>query len=99
MKAKKCRKCGGGKFRAGVCTLCDLFRTAQPPGGTATSTWPMKSLALGVHPKSVAEATERNRRHGIRATYDENGDCHLPDAGERRKLLKLQGLHDKDAFI
>lgn len=52
------------------------------------------SLALAVHPDQVAEATARNIRHGIRVTYDEEGTAHIPDRAERKKLMRLEGMHD-----
>lgn len=54
------------------------------------------SLALSVHPDQVAEATARNMRHGIRVHYDEEGTAHIPDRAERKKLLKLEGMHDNN---
>lgn len=68
-------------------------------GGTPLSGWPMKSEALAVHPDQVDEANERNKRAGVNVEYEPGtGVPTIPDRGERRKLLKLEGFFDKDSF-
>jgi hypothetical protein len=59
------------------------------------SGWPMKSIALAVHPEQVAEANERNRKAGVNVTYESDGTAVIPDRGERRRLLRLEGMHDR----
>ena len=58
--------------------------------------WPMESDALAVHPKQIAEAMERDRRHGIKGVSyrPEDGTCILADRGARRDKMRLQGVHD-----
>lgn len=55
-----------------------------------------ESLALAVHPDQVAEATKRNQRHGCSVTYKEDGTAVIPDRAERKKVMKLDGLHDRE---
>lgn len=55
----------------------------------------MKSEAMAVHPEQVAQANARNKRHGVNVVYDKSGFAHIPDRNERRKLMRLEGLHDK----
>lgn len=87
-------------FKDGEVSTREAFEKAFPPkplgapAVAAPSCWPMKSVALAVHPEQVAEATERNRRHGVGVTYDPTGMAEIPDRGERKKILKLEGLHD-----
>lgn len=88
-----CKKCGGTVWPEG-CRLCPLFASQQTPGGHHTTTWPLVSEALAVHPKQVAEANARAKRHGISVTYQKDGRCIIPDRGNRKKLLRLEGLHD-----
>jgi hypothetical protein len=57
--------------------------------------WPQASVALAVHPDQVAEANERNKRHGVGVTYAADGTALVPDRAERRKLLRLEGYHDR----
>lgn len=55
-----------------------------------------ESLALAVHPDQVAEATERNRRHGCSVTYAADGTALIPDRKERARLMKIEGMHDRE---
>ncbi len=66
-----------------------------PPASVSCSAWPLISDALAVHPKQVAEANARNRKAGVHVTYQADGRAVLPDRNERRKLLRLEGCHDK----
>jgi hypothetical protein len=68
------------------------------PGSFAScqgACWPQESVALAVHPDQVAEANERNKAHGVNVTYKADGTAVVPDRGERRRLLRLEGYHDK----
>lgn len=65
------------------------------PGGHASSCWPMRSEALSCHPDQAAEHNERNRSKGIGARYDRDGNCTIDSRGDRKKLLKLEKMHDK----
>lgn len=59
--------------------------------------WPMLSDALACHPDQVDAMNERNARSGISVTYDRtDGRAIIPDRAERRKLLKREGLHDRN---
>ena len=88
-----CAECGGNRTEE-QCNICDLLADGLAPGGIPTSGWPMVSEALAVHPKQVEQANDRARRHGIPVTYDRKGFCHIPDRAARKKLLKLEGMHD-----
>jgi hypothetical protein len=55
----------------------------------------LRSDALGVHPKQVEEANERNRQHGIGTRYEPDGTAVIPDRADRRRLNRLEGFHDK----
>lgn len=59
--------------------------------------YPKKSLALSVHPEQVAEARERNRKHGIDAGYDADGTCTVNSREAQKKLVKVSGFFNKDA--
>ena len=52
------------------------------------------SEALAVHPDQVGEANERAKRHGLGTKYDRNGFAHIPDRADRKRLLRLEGMHD-----
>ncbi len=66
-------------------------------GHSATKTcWPMRSRALAVHPKQVDQANARNRRHGLASYYEKDGTAVLPTREERKKLNKLDAMHDNE---
>ena len=93
----KCKKCDG-TIHNGECKLCEMFAAAQPAGGAAPSIWQdFTSLALKVHPKQVEQANARLKRHSIVGAYDKQGVPHIPDRGNHRKLLRLEGFHDNHA--
>ncbi len=62
-----------------------------------TSTcWPMKSDALAVHPKQIKAVRERNKKHGLHIEYARDGRPILQDRGQRRDLMKIEGVHDRN---
>lgn len=68
----------------------------EPLAGHQTTAWPLVSDALAVHPDQVGKANERNRRHGVATRYQRDGRAVIPDRGDRKKLLRLEGLHDNN---
>ncbi len=98
-----CSKCGANYDSE--CKICDLLSAANRGeclavvGGMRTTTWPQVSKkALAVAKDQVADANERNKHHGVNVTYNEEGHAIIPDNGERKKLLALEGFFDRDAF-
>lgn len=85
---KRCRTCHFQPCR------CEDLASGEAPGGTQTTGWPKKSLALAVHPEQVAVANARAKRHGIAAHYEADGTCVLADRAARKKMLRLEGFHD-----
>lgn len=67
------------------------------PNGHNAGCWPQESMALAVHPDQVAEANARNAAAGCAARYREDGMAVIPDRAERKKLLRIEGLHDYHA--
>lgn len=73
-------------------------RVIQCPRAASPSIWNgFESEALACDPSQVAEMNERNKNNGVGARYDPEGMCHIPDRADRKKLLKLEGMHDKSA--
>lgn len=66
------------------------------PGGHPPSCWPMTSEALACHESQVAEMNARNEAAGVSTRYKADGTAVIPDRSDRRKLLKLEGYHDRD---
>lgn len=85
---KRCKTC---QFKP--CRCEDLAAGCTLPG-LSTSGWPIVSSALAVHPSQVAAANARNRRHGVNVTYRPDGKAVLGDRAARRRLLRLEGMHD-----
>lgn len=68
-------------------------------GGQHAAGWPMKSDALAVHPSQVAAANARNARHGVNVRYEPHaGLAIIPSEREKKKLMKLEGFHDRAAY-
>lgn len=68
---------------------------AVPLEAHLPSCWPMRSEALACHPDQVQEMNERNAKHGIGTRYEADGTAVIPDRGDRKRLLRLEGYHDK----
>lgn len=71
-----------------------VFRPGERVIGHSSAGWPMESQALAVHADQVAEANARNARHGVATRYKKCGTAVIPDRGDRRKLIKLEGYRD-----
>lgn len=55
------------------------------------------SDALAVHPEQIPEVMERNRKHGLEIEYNtEDGRPVLLSRDQRRRLMKIEGVHDRD---
>lgn len=75
-----------------------VYPPAESVAGVMFGGWtkPLLSDALAVHPSQVKEAEERNARRGCSVTYRaDDGRAIIPDRGERKRLLKIEGLHDR----
>jgi hypothetical protein len=99
---KKCRSCGG-TIHGKKCLICEMLATGAAPGGTQANGWPLQSEALACHQSQIAEHNERAKKHGINVEYKElpghKTVVEIPDANERKKLMRLEGYHDKDSFL
>lgn len=69
--------------RAGKCSLVGWSK-------------PILSDALAVHPKQIGQVMERNKKRGLHVEYEtEYGRPILKSREERRKLMEISGVHDK----
>lgn len=89
-----CKKCGARPNKIGKCLICEMLGQGEPPGGTATTGWPMVSEALAVHPSQVQQANDRAKRHGLHTVYRPDGMAVIPSRNERKRLLRLESMHD-----
>ena len=77
----------------------DLLAKGAVVGGLQPSGWPMRSEACAVGLHQIDQAEARNKRAGVNVTYcRKTGQAIIPDSGERKRLLKLEGFFDKDSF-
>lgn len=72
---------------------------AQEGDGMGNRPWakPILSDALAVHPEQIEEVMERNRERGLEVEYEkEYGRPILKDRDQRRRLMEIEGVHDRD---
>lgn len=94
-----CKKCGGERTRD-ECKICGLLESGYAPYASASWQKPVMSDSMGVHTSQIAEAEARNKRHGCNVRYDrETGCAILHSQAEKRQLMKINGLHDRSAFL
>lgn len=83
------------------------FKAAFPdhvilPGQTlmtpSTSAWPWVSDSLAVHSKQVEQVKARNAKHGLNIEYNKRGQPVCTDAGQRRRLMKIEGVVQQNSF-
>lgn len=80
------------------------FRTAFPEQegtpmfGNSPRAWPWVSDSLAVHSKQIGQVKERNARHGLNIEYDRKGRPVCTDAGQRKKLMKLEGVRQQNSY-
>ena len=61
-------------------------------------TWPLHSLAAGVHPNQVREASEEAAKRGVPTDFARNGDAIFRSADHRRKFLRAHGMIDRSSY-
>lgn len=59
---------------------------------------PLRSDAMAVHPKQIPQVMARNKRHGLNVEYDRHGRPVLRDSGQRKKLMKIEGLKQQNSY-
>lgn len=60
--------------------------------------YPIKSVALGVHPDQVPSAREQAKAKGVPTDFTPGGRPILRDAGHRKRYLKAFGFHDRNSY-
>ncbi len=59
--------------------------------------WPLKSDALGVHPRKVGEAHADARAKGVPTDFTPGGRPIFRDRNHRRQYLRAYGYYDRNA--
>ncbi|HOK67210.1 MAG TPA: hypothetical protein PK054_12610 [Anaerohalosphaeraceae bacterium] len=63
---------------------------------TRTATWPMVSVAVGVHPSQREEAMREAAAMGVPTEFNENGDAIFRSAKHRKAFCRAFGFYDKN---
>lgn len=90
-KSSRCDECHFDPCRCEDLASGQAFGMANTP-----SCWPQRSLALSVHSRQVEKARERAKRHNLGVEYLNDGTAIIADRAERKRLLKLEGMHDNE---
>lgn len=60
--------------------------------------WPLKSDALGCHPDQIPEMQQAYAKQGVDVNFDKDtGQAILRDRSHRRDVMRVAGIHDRDA--
>jgi hypothetical protein len=100
-RKRRCNKCRKAQALRGktVCGICEVLSENEGPGGHLPAGWPMVSLGMSVLPKQAVEANRKLKERGISgAHFDEKGRCHVTSEGARRRVAKMRGMQDNNAF-
>ena len=60
--------------------------------------WPFECIASGVAPSQAQELRDFYKKHNEHVTVTSDGNPVYETPRDRRRLLKLRGLHDKSDF-
>lgn len=59
---------------------------------------PWMSDSMAIHPSQIEQAKARNKRHGLNIEYAKDGRPICTDSGQRRKLMKIEGVRQKNSY-
>lgn len=77
----------------------DLLAKSAVVGGLQPSGWPVLSEGMAVGLRQIDEAEARNKRAGCSVKYcRKTGRAILHDAAQKKQLMRIEGMFDKDAF-
>lgn len=60
--------------------------------------WPMKSVAMAVHPKNLAVAREMDRKAGVPTEYTPRGRPVFTSERHKRAYCRIRGVHDNNSY-
>lgn len=66
------------------------------PMTESTSAWPIKSDALGVHPKQAREAEEHARQKGVPTEFTPQGQPVFRSREHRKQYCRAYGVYDRN---
>jgi len=77
------------------CTAHRSYQAEHSPHNRGVNPWPMWSIAGGVHPSQVAEATQVLAEAGVKAEFNEHGDVKWESKGHREAYIRARRWTDK----
>jgi hypothetical protein len=72
--------------------------SAELPSRRSCSWEPIECIASGVHSSQAGELRDFFKKHGESVTVTADGNPVYTSAGQRKRLLKLRGLHDRNSY-
>ena len=77
----------------------DMVVEGRAPVEKKTGDWPpIECIASGVAPQQAQELRDFFSAHGEQVEVSNSGDPIYTSAAQRKRLLKLRGLHDRNSF-
>jgi len=74
-------------------------RRAERVAVPGASCWPMKPcVASGVHPSQAQKLRDYFKKHGLNVQVNDNGDPIYESVAQRKRALKIRGIHDNTSF-
>jgi len=78
--------------------ILDRDKTSEMSGFSGKASWPILSDGAGCHPDQIPEMSEFMRRRGVNLDYTSDGRAIFTDAAQRRRALKVLGMHDRSGY-
>lgn len=75
--------------------VLDRDKVSEMSGYSGKASWPILSDGAGCHPDQIPEMSEHMRRNGVALDYTPDGRAIFTDAAQRRKALRVLGMHDR----
>jgi len=77
----------------------DTVVEGRAPVGRKTGGWPpIECIASGVAPQQAQELRDFFSKHGESVEVTSDGNPVYTSSSQRKRLLKLRGLHDRNSF-
>lgn len=76
-----------------------VVKGSKTPVRQGHGKWPMAPcFASGVNACQAQELRDHYKKHGVDVEVTKDGDPIYTSAAQRRKALKVRGMHDNDSF-
>jgi hypothetical protein len=78
--------------------ILERDKTSEMSGFSGKASWPILSEGAGCHPDQIPEMSEMMRRNGVNLDFTSDGRAVFTDAAQRRRALRVLGMHDRDGY-